>query len=247
MTGTVFDIKEMSVHDGSGVRLTVFLKGCPLRCEWCHNPEGLTSTPQLMYKRKKCVGCKQCYIECTHEECRPFHRCVKVCPVNALQVCGKKYSPQELADIINSHKRIFRLTGGGVTFSGGEPLLQWDFLKELLTLIPDIHTSVETCGYADKKVFEEAVLALDEIIMDIKLFEESEHIQYTGVSNRIIKENFLFLKNSGKPFLIRTPLIEGKTDSKENLRKIKKFIGDVKWERLPENKLGLAKKEMLNV
>lgn len=102
-------------------------------------------------------------------------------------------------------------------------------------------------GYADKKVFEEAVLALDEIIMDIKLFEESEHIQYTGVSNRIIKENFLFLKNSGKPFLIRTPLIEGKTDSKENLRKIKKFIGDVKWERLPENKLGLAKKEMLNV
>ncbi len=102
-------------------------------------------------------------------------------------------------------------------------------------------------GYADKKVFEEAVLALDEIIMDIKLFEESEHIQYTGVSNRIIKENFLFLKNSGKPFLIRTPLIEGKTDSKENLRKIKEFIGDVKWERLPENKLGLAKKEMLNV
>ena len=245
MTGTVFDIKEMSVHDGSGVRLTVFLKGCPLRCEWCHNPEGLCAALQLMYKKKKCVGCGQCYATCDHEECKPFHRCVKVCPVNALFVCGKKYTPQALAGIINSHKRIFDLTGGGVTFSGGEPLMQWSFLKEVLALIPNVHTSMETCGYADKKVFEEAVETLDEIIMDIKLFDETEHKRYTGVSNEVIKENFLFWKESGKPFIIRTPLIEGKTDGAENLRKIKEFIGDAKWEQLPENKLAKAKYDIL--
>ena len=245
MRGTVFDIKEMTVHDGSGVRLTVFMKGCPLRCEWCHNPEGLTIAPQLMQRKKKCIGCGKCYEKCNHEECKPFGRCVKVCPVNSLFVSGREYTSKELADIINSHKRIFDLTGGGVTFSGGEPLMQWSFLKEVIALIPGVHTAIETCGYVKKEVFAEAVNLLDEIIMDMKLFDEAEHIKYTGVSNKIIKENFLYLKDSGKPFIIRTPLIEGKTDGKRNLSFIKEFIGDAKWEKLPENKLAKAKYEML--
>ena len=174
-----------------------------------------------------------------------YNRCIKVCPVNALYVCGKWYSAKELASIINAHKRIFDLTGGGVTFSGGEPLMQWEFLKEVISLIPGVHTAIETSGYASKEIFAEAVKMLDEIIMDIKLFDEDEHLKYTGVSNKIIKENFLHLKNSGKPFIIRTPLIEGKTDSTEKLSLIKEFIGDSKWEQLPENKLAKAKYEML--
>ena len=137
------------------------------------------------------------------------------------------------------------MTGGGVTFSGGEPLMQWEFIKEVIALTPDVHTAIETCGYADKEIFSDAISVLDEIIMDIKLFDESEHIKYTGVSNKAIKENFLLLKNSGKPFIIRTPLISGKTDTEENLEKIKEFIGRSKWELLPENKLANAKYEML--
>lgn len=245
MKGVIFDIKEMTVHDGSGVRLTVFLKGCPLRCEWCHNPEGLNMSPELMYKKKKCVKCNQCLQKCEHEECKPFGRCIKVCPVNALYVCGKEYASEELAKIINGHKRIFDLTGGGVTFSGGEPLMQWKFLKEVISLIPGIHTAIETSGYASKEIFADAVETLDEIIMDVKLFDEEKHIKYTGVSNKLIKENFLYLKNSGKPFIIRTPLIEGKTDGEENLSLIKEFIGDARWETLPENKLAKAKYDML--
>ena len=147
--------------------------------------------------------------------------------------------------IINGHKRIFDLTGGGVTFSGGEPLMQWKFLKEVISLIPGIHTAIETSGYASKEIFADAVETLDEIIMDVKLFDEEKHIKYTGVSNKLIKENFLYLKNSGKPFIIRTPLIEGKTDGEENLSLIKEFIGDARWETLPENKLAKAKYDML--
>ena len=241
MNGIIFDIKEMAVHDGDGVRLTVFMKGCPLRCQWCHNPEGLKPFPELTYKKKKCVKCGQCFVKCEHEECKPFGRCVKVCPVNALAVCGKSFTPIELANLINGHKKILKLTGGGVTFSGGEPLTQWEFIKEVISLIPDIHTAVETCGYVNKGVFTDAISVLDEIIMDIKLFDENEHIKYTGASNKIIKENFLLLKNSGKPYIIRTPLIAGKTDTKENLERIKEFIGNSKWELLPENKLAKAK------
>lgn len=245
MNGIIFDVKEMAVHDGDGVRLTVFMKGCPLHCEWCHNPEGLKPFPELTYKKKKCIKCGRCFVRCEHEECKPFGRCIKVCPVNALEVCGRSFTPQGLADVINGHKRILKLTGGGVTFSGGEPLMQWEFIKEVVALTPDMNTAAETCGYVDKRTFSEAISVLDEIIMDIKLFDESEHIKYTGVSNKIIKENFLLLKNSGKPFVIRTPLIEGKTDTKDNLENIKNFIGNSQWELLPENKLAKAKYEML--
>ena len=132
-----------------------------------------------------------------------------------------------------------------LTITGGEPLMQWEFIKEVISLIPDIHTAVETCGYVNKDVFTAAISVLDEIIMDIKLFDETEHIKYTGVSNKIIKENFLCLKASGKPFIIRTPLIAGKTDTNDNLERIKEFIGNSKWELLPENKLAKAKYDML--
>lgn len=245
--GRVFDIKELTVHDGEGVRLTVFMKGCPLRCKWCHNPEGLSFEKQLLYKKAKCVKCGACLKPCNHKECAGFPRCVKVCPNNCLSVCGKDYTPEELAAIINGYAPVFKALGGGVTFSGGEPLMQWEFLSRTIKLLNGINTAVETAGYVGENVFKSAINALDYIIMDIKIFDSEKHEKYTGVKNDLIKANFLTLKNSGKPYLIRTPLIEGITDDNENLTAIKNFIGDSPWEKLPENKLAKAKYDMLTL
>lgn len=248
MIGRIFDIKEMTLHDGDGVRLTVFLKGCPLRCEWCHNPEGLKKEKQLLYKRVKCVGCELCKKECEHEECQPFSRCLHICPKDCLSVSGEDWTSEALAKKILSYKRIFNACGGGVTFSGGEPLMQAEFLLETVEKIKwqgIEEIAVETSGYAPKEVFSAVAKACSQVILDIKIFDREKHKKYTGVYNDLIKENFLWLKENKIPHLIRTPLIEGKTDDKENLQAIKKFIGDSPWEKLPENKLAKAKYDML--
>lgn len=242
MKGTIFNIEEMTVHDGAGARLTVFLKGCPLRCEWCHNPEGWISEPQLVYNREKCVDCGLCKVTCTHKECRPFGRCLHVCPKDCLNVCGEEYDSKKLANKINAYKRIFAATGGGVTFSGGEPLMQWKFLSETIDFLDGVHTVIETCGYADEETFAKMLKKIDFVYMDLKLFDGELHKKYTGADNAVIKNNFKSLKDSGKPFVVRTPLIKGVTDGEENLRKIKEFIGDSEWEKLPENELAKSKR-----
>lgn len=237
MTGTVFDIREMTVHDGKGVRLTVFMKGCPLRCKWCHNPEGLSFQRQLLYKKKKCVDCGLCKKGCTHEDCQPFGRCLHVCPNDCLTVCGEEYTPERLAKKITAYKPIFDACGGGVTFSGGEPLAQWEFLSETIEKLGGIHTAIETSGFSNESTFREMLKMIDFVYMDFKIFETNLHKKYTGVHNDIIKKNFRILQESGKSYCVRTPIIKGKTDSPENLQKIKEFIGDSPWERLPENPL----------
>ena len=247
MSGRIFDISELTVHDGDGARVTVFMKGCPLRCEWCHNPEGLSFEKQLTFKRKKCVGCGLCKKECDHEDCKPFGRCLHVCPNNCLGVCGKDYEAKELAEILNGYSEITKLLGGGVTFSGGEPLAQWDFLSQVIDNLRGLNTAAETCGFVSEEVFRRAVEKLDFVIMDIKLFDRDLHKKYTGVYNDLIKSNFRILQNSAKPYLIRTPLIKGKTDGDDNLGKIKDFIGDSAWETIPENKLAKSKYDMLEV
>lgn len=244
MTGVVFDIKELTVHDGDGVRVTVFLKGCPLRCEWCHNPEGLNKEPELLYKKNKCVHCGLCEKPCGHIDCKKFDRCIHICPNDCLTVCGKEYSAIELAEKLNGYKAFFK-GDGGVTFSGGEPLLQWDFISNVIDRLDGVKTAIETSGFADKSTFSKMLNKVDFVIMDIKIFDRENHKKYTGVYNDIIKENFLSLKNSGKPYLIRTPIIKGKTDSEENLLNIKNFIGDSSWEHIPENNLANAKRDML--
>ncbi len=220
------------------------MKGCPLKCEWCHNPEGLSALPELLYKKNKCLNCGLCKKPCLHDDCKKYGRCIHVCPNDCLTVCGKFYSATDLADKIKSYKPFFK-GDGGVTFSGGEPLLQWQFISEVIDRLDGIPTAIETSGYADKKVFSEMVNKIDYVIMDVKLFDRNLHKKYTGVYNDLIKENFKFLKESGKPYLIRTPLIKGKTDSDENLSAIREFIGDSKWELIPENALANAKREML--
>lgn len=241
MTGIVFDIREMTVHDGEGVRLTVFMKGCPLHCEWCHNPEGLKKEPQILYKKVKCLDCGLCRRACEHEECQPFGRCLHVCPNDCLQLCGEQYTANDLAEKIQSYKKFFDVCGGGVTFSGGEPLLQWDFLSKVLDKIDGIHTAIETSGYAQETVFQEMLKRLDFVYMDVKFFDNHLHKLYTGVDNTLIKNNFCILQKSGKPYIIRTPLIKGITDNEENLKQIKQFIGNSPWEQLPENALAKSK------
>ena len=245
MKGIVFDIQRFSVHDGPGIRTTVFMKGCPLHCEWCHNPEGLKKEPQILYKKVKCLDCGLCRRACEHEECQPFGRCLHVCPKDCLSLCGKEYSAEELAGKIMGYKPIFDACGGGVTFSGGEPLMQWEFLSQVIDKLQGVHIAVETSGFAREEIFLDMLAKVDFVYMDIKIFDGKLHKQYTGVDNTRIKENFKLLQSSGKPYAIRTPLIKGKTDEVENLRAIQAFIGDSRWEKLPENELAVLKRKNL--
>ena len=247
MIGTIFDIKEMAVHDGPGIRTTVFFKGCPLRCKWCHNPEGLSFEPQLMYKDARCIDCKNCLKGCEHEECKPFGRCIHACPENCLEIAGRKVTAKELAMELKESAYILGNSFGGFTFSGGEPLAQPEFLFELIEELNGYNLCIETSGFADSKTFKTVIEKLDFIIMDIKLADFNVHKKYTGSGNDKILKNFEILKNSGKPYIIRTPLIPDITDTKDNLKKIEKIIGDSSWEKLPYNAAAGAKYKMLGL
>lgn len=247
MTGTIFDIKEMAVHDGPGLRTTVFFKGCPLRCSWCHNPEGLSFAPQLLYKRARCRSCGLCRIPCTHADCRPFGRCLHICPENCLEVAGCTISAADLAQELRRSAAVLGSSFGGITFSGGEPLAQPEFLLEVMSLLPDQHLCIETSGHADSRVFAQVIREMDYVILDIKLADTLAHKRYTGVDNRQILKNFAILQNSGIPYLIRTPLIPGITDTEENLSHIRQLIGSSPWEQLPYNAAAGAKYPMLDM
>ena len=247
MMGTIFDIKEMAVHDGPGIRTTVFFKGCPLRCIWCHNPEGLKKETQLMYKVKNCLHCEKCRQECLHEECKPFGRCIHICPENCISISGSEVSAKNLAKELKATAEILGDSFGGFTFSGGEPLYQPDFLLELIEELKGYHLCIETSGFTDNGTFKCIISKLDFVIMDIKLADTKEHKKHTGVGNERILENFEILRKSGKRYLIRTPLIPNITDGEYNLKKIKEIIGDSDWEKLPYNDMAGAKYKMLGM
>ncbi len=247
MTGTIFDIKEMAVHDGPGIRTTVFFKGCPLRCIWCHNPEGFTSEPQLMYKDVRCIGCNKCQRECDHLECKPFGKCIHACPENCLEISGKTVTAKELANELKKSASVLGHDFGGFTFSGGEPLAQPEFLLELIEELKDYHLCIETSGYAESQVFRAVIEKLNFVIMDIKLADSDLHKKYTGVGNEKILKNFQILKNSGKSYIIRTPLIPNIIDTEDNLDAIKEIIGNSKWEKLPYNQMAGAKYKMVGM
>ncbi len=247
MTGTIFDIKEFSLHDGPGARTTVFLKGCPLRCRWCHNPEGISPRPQLMVIESRCRHCGLCVQGCGHADCQPFHRCLHACPDHLVRVAGYEISAETLAEILLKNRDFFKTCNGGVTLSGGEPLMQPEFALELLQKLQGVHTAVETCGHARPEVFAAVIAAVDFVLLDMKLIDEQEHLAQTGVGNRLIVENFRQLKRSGKPYVIRTPLIPGITDTPDNLRGIQALIGDAPWEQLPYNTMAGAKYPQLGL
>lgn len=247
MNGTIFDIKEFSIHDGPGGRVTVFLKGCSLRCIWCHNPEGLEKEPQLMCKNNLCTHCGACRRPCGHAECKPFSRCVHACPNGCLSISGKTVSAEKLAAGLRSYESVLKSLGGGITVSGGEPMMQADFVCELADRLKGMHKAIQTSGCTSAEAYKTVIERFDYIMQDIKLVNRELHKKYTGVYNDTILENIEYLKRSGKEFVLRVPMIPGITDTKDNLAAISEIAEGCNIEYLPYNTLAGAKYEMLGM
>ncbi len=247
MIGTIFDLKEFAIHDGPGVRLTVFLKGCPLRCPWCHNPEGLSRIPQLMWKKEKCTGCGDCQQPCDDPVCKKLHRCWHHCPSGALSLRGESWEVTDLADKLRGYAPMLGGMDGGFTLSGGEPLFQPEFSLELLRLLKPAHLCMETSGFANEEIFGKALNLLDYIIMDVKIADPALHKKIIGVDNAPILNNVRTVLASQKPHTFRVPLIPGITDTKDNLTAISNLVGDSKVELLEYNPMAPAKYKMLSM
>lgn len=227
-TGRIFDVKRFAVHDGDGIRTTVFLKGCPLHCLWCHNPEGIGAAPQLSFTENNCTGCGECARVCPaavhvftgarhllrRENCTACGKCTDVCPQNALRLYGRTVSTAELLPLLLEDRAFYEASGGGVTLSGGECLMQADFCAALLKLLKEngIHTAVDTCGSVPRSALEKVLPYTDVFLYDLKAFDEKVHIRCTGQSNRPILENLLYLDRCGKAAEIRVPLVPGFND-----------------------------------
>jgi len=243
--GLIFDVQRYSIHDGPGIRTTVFFKGCPLRCWWCHNPEGIDSGKELMYFEYKCMHCGSCAHVCPmgaiefdgipiirRSMCIACGSCSAFCPSDALKLIGKGYTVGELMKEIERDVLYFDNSGGGVTFSGGEPLYQHEFLLEVLKECKkiDIHRTLDTSGIAPQEVLASVADYVDLFLYDLKLIDEKEHIKYTGVSNAQIKENLRFLVDHGraKDVIIRFPVIPEITDTADNVEALAEFISSMK-------------------
>lgn len=251
-SGTVFDIKQLAVFDGPGVRTTVFLKGCPLHCMWCHNPEGLSPEPQLMVSKNSCTHCGKCMSVCpSPDHCILCGACIKVCPNNLRKVCGVKYSPEKLAALLLKDRDYLTMMGGGVTFSGGEPTMQSGFVIETVSMLDGMHCAIETCGFCAPEVFQRVIERMDYVMMDLKLIDPEKHKKYTGVDNAPILRNLEQLKSSGKPFRIRIPVIPGVNDSDENFTATAELLRYCetleKVELLPYHKTAGAKYSMVDL
>lgn len=245
MKGTVFDIQRFSVHDGPGIRTTVFMKGCPLKCQWCHNPEGLSGSIQLQYFKESCIGCGRCGD-------RSFIDDAAKCPAKALQVCGRTLSTSAVFEEILKDS-IFYEDDGGVTFSGGECLLQADFVAEVLTLAKQrgISTVVDTSGCVPWSAFEKVLDVCDLFLYDIKLMNPQKHKQYTGADNTLIHENLRRLSALSKPVWIRVPVIPDVNDTAEEISAIADFLKQFDNIRditlMPYHTLGKSKYETLGL
>jgi len=244
MDGMIFDIQRYAIHDGPGVRTIVFLKGCPLRCWWCQNPEGILPKPQLMYFKNKCIHCHKCIYSCPVDaimfsddehyidrgKCIECKVCVEACPTGALKLVGRRVSVEDLIRDLERDVLLYDSSNGGVTFSGGEPLFQPEFLRETLRKCVElnIHTCMETSGYASRSVLESITSYVDLFLYDLKLINDEDHRKYTGVSNRIIKENLKFLVEKGENVVVRFPVIPTITDTEENVFSLMEFLSLLK-------------------
>lgn len=229
MRGSLFDIEEFAVYDGPGIRSVVFLKGCPLRCSWCHNPEGLCPGPQRVTSRSLCLHCGACDAACPFpERCQGCGRCEAACPQGCVHVAGVPVEAQAVARRVLANGELLRQGGGGVTFSGGEPLLQPDFLLALRREMASLHACMETSGFAKEEDFRQVAQAMDLVLLDIKLADPLRHRRYTGVDNGPILANLRWLKESGRPFRVRVPLIPTVNDSLENLAATALLLRDAK-------------------
>ena len=218
MTGRIVNVKRFAVHDGDGIRTTVFFKGCPLHCLWCHNPESITFEEELAYYAHKCTDCGACGGICpaneydgkhvfSREACRLCKKCLKICPNGAFEWYGKEVSVDELLEKLLEDKSFYQTSNGGVTLSGGECLMQAEFCAELLKKCKEngLHTAVDTCGYVKREAFDLVIPYTDVFLYDIKAYEQKTHISCTGKSNERILQNLLYLEEKGCDIEIRIP------------------------------------------
>jgi len=262
-SGILFDIRKYSIHDGPGIRTAVFFKGCPLACAWCHNPESQSFRPELLLRPGRCIDCGACLTSCQpdaihpspsgvgvvtdRERCTACGKCTLVCVAEARQLVGQQYSVNQVMAEIEADRVFYERSGGGVTFTGGEPLAQPRFLLELLSACHTrgISTALDTSGFAPWHVLDEVRPQVDLFLYDLKLMDESRHIHWTGISNTDILSNLHQLSEAGSRILVRIPLIPGINDDEENLGAMGIFLAALPHvppvELLPYHNIAAAK------
>ncbi len=239
-TGSIFNIQRDSTEDGPGVRTTVFFKGCPMHCPWCHNPEGMKSIQQLIWYETRCIVAKVCLKACLKEalnltrdgmlidrnRCDACGECVSACPAAALEVIGKKYSVDEIVAKVVRDRIFYEKSGGGVTLSGGEPSMQPGFAAAVMESLKreGIHVALDTCGGVNWKTLQALVALADLVLYDLKWMDADNHIRHTGVPLALVLENARKIAEAGKPIWVRTPIIPRYNDTEENVRQIASFI-----------------------
>jgi pyruvate formate lyase activating enzyme len=240
VVGLIFNIQRECTHDGPGIRTTVFLKGCPLHCPWCQNPEGIKPYPELVWIENRCIGALKCVKTCpvgaltltpkgmiiNREKCNACGMCAEVCPAGALEIIGKFYKVKDVVNIIMRDKVFYDKSRGGVTLSGGEPAMQHDFCVALLRILKKlgVHTAIETSLGLDWKILRPIIELTDLVILDIKMMDEDKHLKYVGVPLSLVLANAENIAAMGKPIWVHTPIIPKYTDDEENIKRIAQFI-----------------------
>ena len=265
--GLIFDIKRFAVHDGPGIRTTVFLKGCSLRCFWCQNPEGLRLKQEIMFYPERCIGCGRCVAVCPQnahllqggihvylrDRCIECGKCAEVCYAGALQVAGRWMTVDEVMKEISLDRVFYEVSNGGVTLSGGDPVVQHEFSYELLRRCKSegLHTAIETAANCRWEVLAKLLSVTDLVMMDIKHLDPAKHREVTGSSNELILKNAERLAEKGKPLIIRVPVIPGVNDTADQIEAIARFVksfSNLRYlELLPFHRLGESKYRALGI
>lgn len=262
VTGTVFNIQRFSLHDGPGIRTTVFLKGCNIRCAWCHNPESFSAKPQLSVNFSKCTSCGRCAAKCPQGAhritgegehlwdaslCVLCGDCISACPQGVITRIGETRTAEQVMEVVCKDRRYYEKSGGGVTFSGGEPSFQFDFLLSLLQAAKEeeLHTCVETNGILHPEKMRQLCAYTDLFLLDFKHTDEEKHIRYTGASNRLVYENLRLFDELRQPVILRCPIIPTVNDTREHLERIRalgKEHGCIQsTELMPYHDVGVSK------